>query len=887
MPLSAGDKLGHYDVLSLLGKGGMGEVYRARDTQLQREVAIKVLPQALAKDPERLARFDREAKILAALNHPNIAVIYGLVDSAAGRALVMELVPGDTLDARIKRGAMPTEEALNVAKQVAEALEVAHEKGVTHRDLKPGNIMITPSGLVKVLDFGLAAMASPAAHSGDPENSPTLTMGMTQAGAIMGTAAYMSPEQAAGIPVDRRADIWSYGVVLWEMLSGQRLFRGDTVAHTLAAVLQTAIDFDKLTAPASIKNLLRRCLDRDVKNRLQWIGEARVAIQKYLTHPEAVATAPVTAIVPHRLIFLWGLAAAVALLAAGLGYFAYTAAESEGPHMITATIVPPPGAQFIDADPPALSPDGRYLAFTAVSDGKIMLWVQELSSGTARNLNGTESARQPFWSYDSKSLAFYADNKLKRIDLAGGASTSLCTMEGVPYAGGAWAPSDVILYSPSGTSSIYRVSARGGACEPLTQLNSKAGEVTHRLPWMLPDGHHFLFSHRNSDGDKSSIEIGDLNSKDHVLLLRVASNAAYANGYILYANADHALMAHPFDPDALKFTGTPLQLSDAVSRLVGAWAIHQFGVSTTGVLTLAKGSAQGHRQLRWFDRSGKMLGKLGEPADIRAVSLSPDGRFAAAALLTPVGSNLWLYDVTRGSASRLTFGKLPSTENSAAWSPDGKTLLVSGNTQRTELRRISAQGGNLETVASIDGPNRTTGPLTWSGDGRYVAMRLNAASATGSDIAIAKLDDPSPKLELWLSGPRADQSPAFGPTSNWLAYASGESGRLEVYIQSFPGKGKTYQISTTGGDYPAWSADGRELFYITPDGKMMAAPLKTAAGSLEVGQPKELFDTRLRETDNFFSFAVSKDGRFLIPSTLNELSAPLTLVLNWPAALKK
>lgn len=518
MSLTVGTKLDHYEIVAPLGKGGMGEVYRALDTQLRREVAVKVLPAALARDPERLARFDREAKILAALNHPNIAVIYAIVESANQRALVMELVPGDTLGARIKQGALPQDEALQIAKQIAEALEAAHEKGVTHRDLKPGNVMLTPDGLVKVLDFGLAAMSAPAAQSIDPDNSPTLTMGMTQAGAIMGTAAYMSPEQAAGAPVDRRADIWSFGVLLWEMLTGKRLFSGgESISHTLADVLRAPIDLDPIPA-GTLRKLLKRCLDRSLKTRLQSIAEARIWITEILTEGPQAAPPPVE-IAPQKSSKLpWAVAAVGLIAAAALGTAHFLEIPTPVPVM-QSTLLPPDGAEFFfnagnaRSAPPALSPDGTRIVFGArTKDGKAQLWVRRLDSSVAVPLPGTENGGLPFWSPDSRWVGFGQDRTLKKIDVQGGPPVLVAELQ-ADFGGGSWSPEGVIVIGGRTTPiPLLRVPAAGGKLVPAVGVETAKETGAHKFPWFLPDGKHFLYT-AQIDGD-IPVRVGSLDEPD-------------------------------------------------------------------------------------------------------------------------------------------------------------------------------------------------------------------------------------------------------------------------------------------------------------------------------------------------------------------------------------
>jgi hypothetical protein len=562
-----GDQIGNYEVLAQIGKGGMGEVYRARDKNLARDVAIKVLPAALARDPDRIARFEHEAKVLAALNHPNIAIIHGMEECPnKARAIVMELVEGPTLQDRLKRGALPLKEALGIARQIADALEAAHEKGVVHRDVKPANVKVREDGTVKVLDFGLAtAVQASAREPGGGANSPTLTLGATEAGMILGTAAYMAPEQAEGKPVDRRADIWSFGVVLWEMVTCKRLFHADTVPLTLADVLRAPVDFTQLPEAtlAAVRDLLKRCLDRGGKNRLRDIGEARVAIGRYLANPESGSETPAQAeSLPHaRSRVAWAVAGFFALAAGGLGYVAYRHTSEEPARVIKVSLLPPEKATYVTVSVPAVSPDGRRLAITLKNgDGKNGLWIRDLDSLSARLLPGTDDAILPFWSPDSRTVAFFAGGKLKRIDVAGGPALTLCD---APIGrGGTWSQNVIIVFGPNVLGPLVRVPAAGGTPAPVTELDKGSGETVHSWPWFLPDGRHFLYLASSFATDAGALYVGDLDSKDKRKVAPINSNAVYVSpGYLLFAR-ERTLMAQPFDASALRTTGDAVPIAE-------------------------------------------------------------------------------------------------------------------------------------------------------------------------------------------------------------------------------------------------------------------------------------------------------------------------------------
>ncbi len=856
----------------------MGEVYRALDTQLQREVAIKVLPASMARDPERLARFDREAKILAALNHPNIAVIHAIVESPSGRALVMELVPGDTLGARIKQGPMPQEEALNVAKQIAEALEAAHEKGVTHRDLKPGNVMITPTGLVKVLDFGLAAMATPAAQSIDPDNSPTLTMGMTQAGAIMGTAAYMSPEQAAGVTVDRRADIWSFGVVLYEMVTGKRLFSGgESISHTLADVLRAPIDLDVIPA-GKVRTLLRRCLDRSLKTRLQSIAEARIAID---APEEGGASSP-----PSKLP--WAIAAILGLSAATFGALYFLQPKPEQP-VLNATLLPPDGTDFFfnagvaNQAVPALSPDGTRIVFGARGkDGKVQLWVRRLDSSISTLLPGTENAGHPFWSPDSRFVGFGQDQKVKKIDVQGGPPLLVAEIPS-DFGGGSWSPEGWILIggrSAPAATPLLKVPAAGGKPVPAVGIESGKESGAHKFPWFLPDGKHFLYTPQR-EGDLP-VRVGSLDEPDKPgkIVAQAQSNVVYAQGHLLYLR-ESTLMAQPFDTGKLATTGEAVPVAESVPTYSNPSRLAGFTVSTDGLLVHATGASGSQSRLAWKDRQGKVLGNVGEPTgQIGNLELSPDQKSAAVSF----AGDLWIYDTARGLPTRFTFD--PKIDREPVWSPDGKTLYFSSDRKGAfNLYRKASNGTGTEELLLEDSQVKT--PSSISPDGKFLLYH-RSGEKTLTDMWSLPLQNPGAKMEpqAFLQTPFVEGAGRFSPDGQWVAYQSNESGQNQVYAAPFPGPGGKRQISPAGGNRPRWRKDGKEIFYVSPDGQLMAAEVTARNGTLEVGQVQKLFDGIITSRGTVYD--VSADGqKFLVVDDGATATRPLTLVQNWTALLKK
>jgi eukaryotic-like serine/threonine-protein kinase len=861
MALSAGDILGPYEILAPLGAGGMGEVYRARDTQLEREVAIKALPGALAHDPERLARFDREAKILAALNHPNIAVIHGLVERDGQRGLVMELVQGETLGQRMKHGPVPTDQALQVALQIAEALEAAHEKGIVHRDLKPGNVMITPSGGVKVLDFGLSAMtqAGPSAPA-DPNNSPTLTMGMTKVGVILGTAAYMSPEQAAGKAVDRRTDIWSFGVVLHELLMGRQLFSGETVSHTLANVLRGDIDLTKLPpdTPPAIRELLRRCLDRNLKNRLSHIAEARIALD-HGTEPPAVRQ--------EASRWPWAVSAVLALALAAMT-FGYLREKPVEVPVITASILPPGQARFLEH---AISPNGKVLAFTALSAGKRQLWVRPLHAAGVQALPGTDGAFYPFWSPDSRSIGFFTPGRLKRIEASGGPVQTLCDVAGLGL-GGTWSADGFILLGQL-SGGLVRIPAQGGTPVPATA--SEGGQTAHRWPVSLPGGRLFLYSAQGSDAVRG-IYLATLDSPERTRLTGDFSSADHAAGHLLFVR-EGTLIAQPFDSERRRLTGEAFSVAEKVGVDTSGWAGFS---SANGMLVV--GSSGGLARLAWMDRTGKRLEWVGEGigGNLRP-RLSPDGTQAVYMSVTASNTDIWVRELARGISTRFTFD--PSFDTHPAWAPDGSRIVFASNRAGTmDLYIKDSRGaGQEQLLLTTEHPKY---PTDWGAGGRLVVY-YEVDSKTQRDLWIVPPDGDRRPV-LFLKTGFNERDGAFSPDSRWIAYASDESGRYEIYVQPYPATGAKRQVSREGGVKPRWRRDGKEMYWLEEGGMLVAAPVDLGDG-FRPGLTQRLFPTGIVTANDYFD--VSLDGkRFLIPLSAEEAeSTPLTLLQNWLPGTKR
>ncbi len=872
MPLGPGARLGPYEILSAIGAGGMGEVYRATDTTLGRQVAIKVLPESVASDPERIARFEREARTLASLNHPHIAQIYGLERSSGVQALVMELVEGEDLSQRIARGPIPLDEALGIAKQIAEALEAALEQGIIHRDLKPSNIKLTPDGVVKVLDFGLAKLNDPnASNAANVPNalsvSPTITSPamMTGAGVLLGTAAYMAPEQAKGRPADKRSDLWAFGCVIYEMLTGKRPFGGDDISETLAAVLRDPPDWSALPSntPRQIQTLLRRCLEKDRAHRLDSAAAARLEIDDALNAP-ATETGDVSR---TRAAVGWIAAALFLIAAAVLALVHFREAAPAAPPEMRLEITTPSTPAPLEF---ALSPDGRYIVFVASGGGPQRLWLRALDKTDAQPMAGTEGADYPFWSPDSRSIAFTAAGKLLRIDIGGGSPQILASVASVVRSG-AWNADGTILFNSF--SGLSRVAASGG--NPSEVTRPAPGQTEHRHPTFLPDGRHFLFEVTGTP-EAAGLYLGSLDGAQPKRLTAADSHGAYLSSGVIAFVRDTALMTQRLDLTRGELTGDPVEVADPVGTNVTLYG--GFSISADGRIAY-RGGGEAQGQLRWYDRTGKALGVAGAEAALFYPELSPDGRRVAIQRTTQANGDVWLMDLVRGGMTRFTFD--PALDNAPVWSPDGTRIaFYSARNGPINLYVKPANGTSAEQLL-LDTPIIKV-PQDWSRDGRFLVY-YEVNPKTGRDLWVLPVTGSDRKPIPIITTPFDELNGQFSPDGRWIAYETNESRRFEIVVQPFPSATAKWQVSTGGGVQPRWRADGKELYFIAPDGKMMAASV-TAGASFVAGTPRSLFSVTVVPSPgtNKQQYAVARDGRFLINEPTEQSSTtPITLILNW------
>jgi eukaryotic-like serine/threonine-protein kinase len=905
MPLEIGARLGPHEILGLLGAGGMGEVYRARDTKLNRDVAIKTLPDALVADPERVARFEREAQLLAALNHPHIAGIYGLEDAGGSRVLVLEFVDGESLAQRMTSGRIPVDEVLGIARQIIDALEAAHEKGIVHRDLKPANIMLTGDGRVKVLDFGLAKLEPHApgesGAAGGLTHSPTITFAATQAGVILGTAAYMSPEQAKGRAADKRSDVWAFGCVLFEMLTGKRAFDGEDVSDTLAAVLRGEPDWNAFPpdVPGHVRAIVRQCVVRDRKVRIPDIAVARFMLDQ---PPADAATAARPAPAGNRAqrsARIWQIAAGLLLLTTIAGASAWYSVRSVPRPVTRFLVLPPDNGVFTAATAnrvgasAAISPDGSKLALTVRdSAGKVQLWIRPIDSLAAQPLAGTEGAAYPFWSPDSRFIGYSTPGRLMKVAANGGPPQTLCAFSGptILGRGAAWNRDGVIVFN-NGPGPLSRVPSAGGQPSPIGALPT--GVQSFNFPAFLPDARHLIAYGQAPTEEASGLFVMSLADSNATRIASTESGAIFAaqDRLLLYVRQG-TLLAQPFDPAAMSLSGEPVAVAERLDTTIIPGFI-PFSLSTTGTLAYGMSrSGGGMVQLNWVDRAGKLLQNVGPLANYRGIDLSHDGmRIAAHHHERALQGDLWITELARGTTSRFTFDA--SQENSSpVWSPDGK-FVAFGSLRQSKwglYRKPTDNSAGEERLLESDD---TLLPQSWSPDGQSIVF--TRFSTRSPDLWLLPLSGDRKPVAL-LAAPFVETFGQVSPDGKWLAYSSTETGTGEVYVQPFPrGAGKV-KVSTNGGSVPRWRQDGRELFYLSQQtsGKVMAVDVKPTGTTFEAGAPKELFDSAivgLPHNGPTCPYAVSPDGqRFLIPQAPGsevQSTAPVVVVINWTAALQR
>jgi serine/threonine protein kinase len=884
MSLPTGTKVGPYQIVGALGSGGMGEVYRARDLRLARDVAIKALPHGFSGDPDRVARFAREAQVLASLNHPHIAAIYGIEEiEGASRFLVLELVEGQTLAGTLTAGALAVDRALTVARQIADALEAAHAKGIVHRDLKPANIGLTPDGVVKVLDFGIAKTLAVE----NTDTAPTLA-GVTREGVVVGTAAYMSPEQARGLPIDKRTDIWAFGCLLYEMLSGRRAFDGQTTSDVMVAVLERQPEWTALPSTTSprIQSLLRRCLAKDPRQRLHDIADARIEIEEVLSQPE-VATAVTTRVRPRERV-AWAVAALslLALMATVAWYSAGSLEPSAPlPTHLTSILLPddlrlvgPSAGRF------ALSPDGRQLAVVAAdSSGTSRLYIRQLDSRAAQPLGGTEGASFPFWSPDSRFVAFLAQSRLKKIAVTGGDVVTLA--DAAFGAAGAWSQDDVILFTPRGNAPLFRVAASSGPAVEATTLVAETGDVQHSFPFFLPDGRHFLFFVVGGTAGQIAprgVYLGSLDRETPIRpLIEGATNAQYANGHLIFLRGG-VLFAQPFDVERLQLHGEARTLVSqvqtlgrSVSDVTGA-----FTVSQTGLLAY-QSESRFVTQLTWFDRQGNRLSTIGERGDYTDVALTRDGSRVATSVMDPAVAtrDLWTFDVARGVGERFTFG--PEDDFGPNWSADGSRIFFSSRRGGgIHLFEKPTRGSMAEILVREDDLGKFN-PHP-SPDSQHLMYVAGGGIIARSDIWLVSRSGDASARPL-IETPFIESQPQFSPDGQWMAFMSNKSGRPEVYVASFPQGESETLVSAAGGSLPRWNRNDREIFYVAPDGMLTVVEVQGSGDRLNVGLPRRLFAIRSRPGRlDAFPYDLAPTGdRILVNAFVEEQSPPITLIVNW------
>ncbi len=903
--------LGNYEILSPIGAGGMGEVYRARDPRLGRDVAIKVLPEAFSGDPQRLARFQREAQALAALNHPHIAAIYGLEEAGGIRFLVLELVPGETLATELhSRGALPLQEVLEISRQLAGALEAAHEKGIVHRDLKPANIKLTPEGQVKVLDFGLAKAMSSHTAEADPSLSPTLSLGATRAGVILGTAAYMSPEQARGKAVDRRTDVWAFGCVLFELLTGRQVFSGETVSDAVAVILTREPEWKSLpeATPPRVRELLRRCLNKDATHRLRDMGDARIEIEEILAapasapdsaapsyEPSSASSSPAPRSSAGRRPVALGpalLVTAAVALAVFLGaWLGQRGGSPAGTLLMRVSFSAPPQERLPRMNHPvlAISPDSQNIVFIAGHDGVNQLFVRSLQQNEATLLPGTADPRNPFFSPDGEWIGFFAEGRLKKVPLRGGNAVSLCDALLDDSRGASWGDDGWIYFAPTFTTGISRVSESGGKVEAVTALDETKGERTHRWPEILPGSKGLLFTLGSIKSPDyyfdAQIAVKSLVTGQVKILMEGGTNPHYLrSGHLVYATAS-GLVAAPFDLGKLETTGPPLLLPEQALVATDTGAVN-YSISSGGVLAYVHGEApNAEHALQWIDLNGKVELLAAPKRNYFEPVLSPDGQRVAVTIPGPRNDDIWVLDIARNTLTRLTFG--PAAAFAPLWTRDGKRVIYSSERENKPGLFWKAADGSGVEESLMTSPTSPT-PDSVSPDGKTLLFTQTDPNRQG-DIRLLRLDGDRQARDF-LATPFNEYGATISPDGKWVAYVSNESGTEALYVQAFPGPGGKWQITSGAGANPQWSRDGKQLFFRLDQG-VGKVDVRTTP-TFSASAPRMVFRATFGGLRPFsrLLFSLSPDSRRILSIPGGEGHAGATqinLVFGWADELKR
>src|SRR5579863_531556 len=912
MALTSGTKLGPYEIQSPLGAGGMGEVYRARDTRLDRTVAVKVLPSHLSADPELKLRFEREAKAISALQHPNICTLHDVGSEGGVDFLVMEYLEGQTLADRLVKGALPLDQVLKVGAEIAEALEKAHRQGIVHRDLKPGNIMLTKSG-AKLMDFGLAkpnaalSAGSPMAHS-----TPTMSMAnlsspaepLTQRGSVLGTWQYIAPEVLQGREADARSDIFALGVVLYEMATGQHAFEGKTAASVIGAILErdpAPIDSVRPAAPPTLDALVKTCLAKDPDDRWQSAHDVKVQLRWLASSTATAGASEDTKQNVRSVRVAWALAAVASVLAVlfAIGYVGKKPPEARS---IRAEINPRSEQQFGEFGPTyngfALSPDGTRLVYSVTLKGTSALWLRNLDQETSQQLPGTEDGSFPFWSPDGQKVGFFGRSKLKTLTLGSNSSLEICDAPG--GRGGAWNRNGVIVFTPNINQPLFAVSDSGGVPHAVTELDHTR-LYSHRWPYFLPDGEHFLFlavvnsslTGSATDTGQGSIQVGSLSRKESKELLTMLSPAEFAAGYLLYARPDNVLVAQAFDPDRLQLKGDPIPIAQSVLRMPTLFRTF-FSVSQAGALTYSAGSDAFRppaQSLIVTDRKGNKLTTVAEEVMLGTPRFSPDGKriLFTNSNNTSIGHNLWVYDVARGTKTPVTAGDKVTSNSDAVWSLDGRRIAFTQYGPGKYAIHVKNADGSGPEQTVMDDDIIPIWPRDWSSDQKHLAL------VTGTSFLYNRVEfldmqggPAKPFVAPSISPAEGNRNPRFSPDGKWVAYSSNESGQAQIMVTSFSGTQGRWQVSTEGGASPAWRGDGGELFYIgpSPDSWFISVEVAKQGNGLSFGKPQKLFQMPVASGGS--PYDVSRDGnKFAIVSAGNRPPAPIILVTNWTSELKK